>query len=110
MLQCETPVPAGSIGRRQKLACVLLLGVVKDLIHGPLLHNAALLHHQHSVAQLVHHVQIVGDEQVAQVQLVPQVLQKLLKRKNNFSFIFSLALVGLFLFKILEFPLFLSQN
>ena len=50
--------------------------MIEQLVHRPLLHDAALLHHQGRIAKLVDHVQIVGDEQVAEVQFIPQFPQQ----------------------------------
>ena len=62
--------------RRQQLLCVRVLGMVEQLVHRPLFHNAPLLHHQSRIAKLVDHVQIVRDEQVAEVQFIPQLPQQ----------------------------------
>ena len=66
-----------SLSGSQKLLGIVLFGMVENLVHRPLLHDAALLHHQHPVAELVHHIQVMRDEQIAQVQLVPQGFQEL---------------------------------
>ena len=78
---CKAPQDALHIkmlfGRCQQLFCIRVLRMIEETVHRPLLHNAALLHHQRGVAQLIDHVQVVGDEEIAQVQLVPQLPQQL---------------------------------
>lgn len=60
------------LGCLEQLLGVGVDGVVKDAVHGVLLHDSPLLHDDHPVAALVDHVQVVGDEEVAQVVLPPQ--------------------------------------
>ena len=46
--------------------------MVKYVLHWPLLHDAAMVHHQTPVADLVDHIQIVGDKQIRYAQLPAQ--------------------------------------
>lgn len=61
-----------SLRCRQQLAGIVVFRVVEDVIHCSLLHDAAFFHHQHPVAELVHHIQVVGDKEIAEIQLPPQ--------------------------------------
>ena len=56
---------------------VFLPGMIEDVPDGSLFHDPAGLHHHYPVTKKVDHVQIVGNEQKAQVQVVPQLLQQL---------------------------------
>jgi hypothetical protein len=47
-----------------------------DLLGARALDDAAVLHHQHLVADEAHHREVVADEDVGQAQLVLQVLQQ----------------------------------
>ena len=58
--------------RRQQLAGVLLLGCGEQLGSRPVFDGGPITHHQHVVAHLADHRQIVTDEQVAQTQLALQ--------------------------------------
>ena len=48
-----------------------------DVVYGPLFHDLTLVHHEHAVADRIAEIQVVGDEQVAQIQFVSQVEQQL---------------------------------
>ena len=55
------------------------VGVLRRLQHvarGPLLHDAPLPHDDDEIAQQVHHVEIVGDEQIAHAEAVLQLFQE----------------------------------
>ena len=48
-----------------------------DLFNIALFDHAAVLHDQNAVAQIVNNVQVMRDEEIAQVQIIPQLLQQL---------------------------------
>ena len=51
--------------------------MVEDPVHRTLLDDAAVLHDEDAVAELVDDVEVVGDKEVAQVELLPELLQEL---------------------------------
>ena len=48
---------------------------VIDLVAAGQLHDDAQVHHGHAVADVAHHGEVMGDEQVGQVELVLQLLR-----------------------------------
>jgi len=48
-----------AVGGREQLARVGLARVVKKLLHRVFLHDAPVLHHHHTVAELIDHVEVV---------------------------------------------------
>ena len=51
-------------------------GALEELVGGPRLGHLAQVHHEHPLAEQAHHVQVVGDEEIAHPQAVLQVLQQ----------------------------------
>ena len=51
--------------------------MVIHCIRVPFFHNLPAGHYRHPVAQLVNHRQIMGDEQIGQLEFLPQVGQQL---------------------------------
>ena len=51
--------------------------MVIQCIRVPFFHNLPAGHYRHPVAQLVNHRQIMGDEQIGQLEFLPQVGQQL---------------------------------
>ena len=51
-------------------------GLGEDLLLAGVLHHVAQVHHAHRVGDVLHHRQIMADEQVRQVELLLQVLQQ----------------------------------
>ena len=46
-------------------------------VRGGYLDDLAEIHHPNPIAEVLHHGQVVGDEQVGQVELRPQVRQQI---------------------------------
>ncbi len=72
----KAPLPHGEKGllpifrsfrSLQKLAGIGVLRVVKEFVHRVLLHDGALFHDQHPGADLIDHIEIMADEQIAQI-------------------------------------------
>jgi hypothetical protein len=55
--------------RRQQLPRVFVLRVAVDGLGARLLHDAPFGHHQHLVADVLHHCQIMGNEEIREPQL-----------------------------------------
>ena len=53
-----------------------MLGVGEELVHRVLLHDAPLLHHDDPAADLIDHIEVVADEEIAQVVLLFEVHQQ----------------------------------
>ena len=54
-----------------------MLGSAEELIPLRQLHDLADVHYRHPVAEVLHHAQIVGDEQVGQSEPLLQVEQRI---------------------------------
>ena len=65
--------------------------MIIDLFHRPLLDDPALFHDKNTVAELIYDVQIVRDEQIAQVEIGPQLPQQF---QNLSRMVTSSALTG----------------
>ena len=53
-----------------------MLGIVIKFITIRHFHNFAQIHHRHFLAEVANHTQIVGNEQISQVEFFPQVFQQ----------------------------------
>ena len=65
--------------KRQPLGGLMGVWVKRVLVEGVdigLLHNLAEVHDRHPVADVAHHAQVVGDEQVGETELVLQLLEQ----------------------------------
>ena len=51
--------------------------MIENLIDRIVLDDNALFHDDHAVAELIHHIHIVGNEQVAQAVFVPHLIKQL---------------------------------
>ena len=82
----------GAGHRLQQRAGVGVARRVEDLLGRPHLDHLAQVHHQHPVAHVAHHVQVVADEEVGQAEVALQVLQqvehlrldRLVERRHGF--------------------------
>jgi hypothetical protein len=50
-----------------------MAGRIEDLVPGPALHDATVLHDRHDMAHMPHHGQVMADEKVADTELALQV-------------------------------------
>ena len=61
----------------QQPSGVLFPWMVIDLVYRALFHDTPLLHDQYSVTELVHYIQVMGDKQITQVKIIPQLPEQL---------------------------------
>ena len=58
-----------------------MVGRGEDLVLGPVLHDRPQVHHRHGVAEIAHHAQGVGDEQVRRALLLLQLEEQVDDRR-----------------------------
>ena len=58
------------VGGGEQLARVGGRRVVEKLLHRVFLHDAPVLHHHHTVAELIDHIEVVRDEEERDAKLV----------------------------------------
>ncbi len=72
--RCPGRILAGDGGQQRPRVGVV--GFVEELVDGALLHDLAQVHDRDPVGRVVHHGQVVGDEQVGQAVLLLEVLEQ----------------------------------
>ena len=63
--------------RRNNRLAIRLQGPIKNIIHRSNLHQRHQKHHQDALAQQPHHIQIMGNKQIAHIQLFPKIRQQM---------------------------------
>ena len=62
--------------RRQQFLCIGVLRITQDLFGRALLDDPSRPHHDDAITEQAHHIQVVGDEQIAHAHRRLQILQQ----------------------------------
>lgn len=63
--------------RREELFSVLVMWIFTDLRRGALFDNFSAVHHNDFIAHVLHHGEVVSDEEIGEFELLLQILQEI---------------------------------
>jgi len=70
---------------REKRQGIRMQGMVKELVTVGQFDDLPQIHHRHAVAEMPHHAQIVGNEQIGEMELLAQILERIEQTKRILS-------------------------